>query len=147
MKDAKTFLNGVAFGLLIYSIFQILLLYLFPLLQEKGIKFLKNIFRFDAKSLSRSFIIIYFGFLFCAILINAKIIVIKELKDMPIAGELAVWLLLIASLLPAFQAKRAIKDENIEERKIAILKLRRIFFNIILIFTVFVILSLGYIKY
>lgn len=147
MKDAKTFLNGVAFGLLIYSIFQILLLYLFPLLQEKGIKFLKNIFRFDAKSLSRSFIIIYFGFLFCAILINAKIIVIKELKDMPIAGELAVWLLLIASLLPAFQAKRAIKDENIEERKIAILKLRQIFFNIILIFTVFVILSLGYIKY
>lgn len=147
MKDAKTFLNGVAFGLLIYSIFQILLLYLFPLLQEKGIKFLKNIFRFDAKSLSRSFIIIYFGFLFCAILINAKIIVIKELKDMPITGELAVWLLLIASLLPAFQAKRAIKDENIEERKIAILKLRQIFFNIILIFTVFVILSLGYIKY
>lgn len=147
MKDAKTFLNGVAFGLLIYSIFQILLLYLFPLLQEKGIKFLKNIFRFDAKSLSRSFIIIYFGFLFCAILINAKIIVIKELKDMPITGELAVWLLLIASLLPAFQAKRAIKDENIEERKIAILKLRQIFFNIILIFTIFVILSLGYIKY
>lgn len=147
MKDAKTFLNGVAFGLLIYSIFQILLLYLFPLLQEKGIKFLKNIFRFDAKSLSRSFIIIYFGFLFYAILINAKIIVIKELKDMPITGELAVWLLLIASLLPAFQAKRAIKDENIEERKIAILKLRQIFFNIILIFTVFVILSLGYIKY
>lgn len=147
MKDAKTFLNGVAFGLLIYSIFQILLLYLFPLLQEKGIKFLKNIFRFDAKSLSRSFIIIYFGFLFCTILINAKIIVIKELKDMPITGELAVWLLLIASLLPAFQAKRAIKDENIEERKIAILKLRQIFFNIILIFTIFVILSLGYIKY
>lgn len=147
MKDAKTFLNGVAFGLLIYSIFQILLLYLFPLLQEKGIKFLKNIFRFDAKSLSRSFIIIYFGFLFCAILINAKIIVIKELKDMPITGKLAVWLLLIASLLPAFQAKRAIKDENIEERKIAILKLRQIFFNIILIFTIFVILSLGYIKY
>ncbi len=66
---------------------------------------------------------------------------------MPITGELAVWLLLIASLLPAFQAKRAIKDENIEERKIAILKLRQIFFNIILIFTVFVILSLGYIKY
>ena len=99
MKDAKTFLNGVAFGLLIYSIFQILLLYLFPLLQEKGIKFLKNIFRFDAKSLSRSFIIIYFGFLFCAILINAKIIVIKELKDMPITGELAVWLLLILSLI------------------------------------------------
>lgn len=86
MKDTRDLLNILSVGILIYSILQVLLLYLFPLLQEKGIKFLKNIFRFDAKSLSRSFIIIYFGFLFCAILINAKIIDIKELKDMPIAG-------------------------------------------------------------